>query len=139
MSTTMAGAAALLLYLLALAPLALSLLRGRGGKGALLLYAAAFAALLAASADLSPTPVPSAMSTGGAGAGMADAEGCARALQVTDEAGIIIDRRNPRRVVVHGQLWRQLPQEAKDVLISCIAGGDGSEEAPQVEIVERGG
>ena len=135
MSTTFASIAALLLYALLLAPL-LFLLRGGGVRAALLVYAAALAGLIAASADFFGPSPSAAVSVPARNAAGGSPEACAEVLRVTEQAGIVVDRSNPRRVVVRGRPWNQLPRDARDVLLACMGGGAPGEEETLPEVVE---
>lgn len=62
---------------------------------------------------------------------------CQEALARSAEGGLILGRPDAGRVVVNGALWAQLPQQAKDGLVSCIAGGrPGSTAARSIRIIE---
>lgn len=62
---------------------------------------------------------------------------CEQAIAQSEQGGLIVNRSNPLRVVVRHELWAELPQQAKDGLITCLqmARPTQARDAP-VEVVE---
>lgn len=137
MSTNLASAIVLAFFVMALAPLAL--IYWKPGATAL---AAVFYVLLLGIALYPPLSAPKprfdlpTASTTGAEAGgdnesgilaapsgsqAPQKEACNRALQVSEDAGLILSRRDPLRVIVKDSLWSQLPQQVQDALVLCLA------------------
>lgn len=83
---------------------------------------------------------PSKSPTSMAGRAGGSSSLCEQALDQLDQAGVILDRSDPLRVVVNQEFWAQLPQNAKDGLIACLQlqRPENRSEEP-VEIVEGNG
>ena len=62
---------------------------------------------------------------------------CERALAEAERGGLIVDRSNPARVRVDQSMWRQVPQQVRDALSTCLEEGRPPQPgANSVEIVE---
>lgn len=61
---------------------------------------------------------------------------CGRILQTLDEARVIVDRRNPARLVVVRALWEQLPRQAQEATLICAGRGQtGADPGALPEVV----
>ena len=149
MSSTASIAAVGALFLLVLAPLAVALDRERAvrlTRPLLAGYALLFAAL--AIYEISPfqTREKAVLSTAGLtatsepGMGTTASAQCAQAVSQSEVAGLILDRRNPGRVIVNGRFWNQIPEQAQEALIYCLEQSRARDaNSRPVEIVERNG
>jgi hypothetical protein len=132
MSTFVAVLCALGLYCALALPAVLSLY-ARAGLLSLVFYGAAGLALGAHHVGFD---VGRARPQVQLGAGGQFPEGaCEQALSASQDAGLLLDRRDPARIVVNGSLWQQLPQQVRDVLVGCL--GEAAPEGAEVQIIER--
>lgn len=121
MSTVMSSIVVLALFVLVVAPLILTLYRTklRWAVGAFyLVFATGVAAYhIELPADL-PRPARPVTAASGMGAR------CHEALELSEQAGIILERKDPARLVVSKTSWPQVPKQVQDALIACHRGED---------------
>ena len=122
----------LALYLLLALPLVLVffLPRLKWAAGALYLMLGTGVAayhLEFSAADLPPIPQPMAAM---AADNLAEDPRCAKALELSEQAGIVVERKTPERFVVSARIWTQVPPQVQQALVACHAGDSGIE--PQV-------
>jgi hypothetical protein len=131
MSPWLANTVALAFFAVLSAPLVLTI---RGGRRAMTVAAGTSVFILGiagyslwASAGLATTQ------TADLRLPTADAARCNEALTLLDQAGVIIDRRNPLRPVIVGSAWDQLPDTVQTAVLGCFEEAGGG----TVEIVRR--
>ncbi len=61
---------------------------------------------------------------------------CNQALVAAEQGALILDRSNPRQLVVDATMWSRLPDEIKQAITRCTA-ISASEPEMEVEVVER--
>lgn len=136
MSPAAATSAALALYLLLAAPLLLFSRAARVGAvlcGVLLLGIVALGAGWLGRGALAPHDIRDIESAALAGGGE-----CAQVLQVLTEARVILDRRDPGRLVVARQFWSQLPSAVRDATVACADEARPADSAGgPIQVVER--
>jgi hypothetical protein len=124
------------LFLLLAAPALIAYFRRDLGWKTGAFYVAIPAALLAWHVGLSIGPIPDPLDR--APAGIIDGSRCEQVLATAERGRVILDRRNPNRLVVAGALWSQLPEEVKAALTQCAGSARPADrrDAP-VEVVTR--
>ena len=84
--------------------------------------------------EVAPPDVPRIARPVAAAAGNLAADPrCAKALELSQEAGIVLERKTPDRLVVSARYWSQVPPEVQQALVACHAGDSGVEP----KIIER--
>jgi hypothetical protein len=117
MSSTFAIVLVSLLYIVLLAPLAIIVLR----PSAVVPLATAYALSIAGIASYhSGLFEPATLPPGGVPDMALSGVDCAELLGVLDQASVIVDRRNPPRLVVAEAQWAQLPDDARDAVVACV-------------------
>lgn len=100
-------------------------------------YAALIMALLACYLGFGLGPMPTGASLIRPNAAPPTADRCEQAVSTAERARIILDRRNPTRLVVQRALWEQIPEDVRTALVECAEslrppGTEGS-----MEVVNR--
>lgn len=138
MSGTVASILLLLLFAIALLPLAIAYRVRRAAVPATLFSAAivSFALLYHANPFAAPVRVREVRSAVGA---QSDPENqCANVIDAVREAGLLLDRSNPSRPVVRQAMWSRLPIEAKQAVEACLESTRPAQARQSaMEIVER--
>lgn len=119
MGAAMSTILILILFLLLAAPALLALLRQDLGWRTGGFYGAVVAALLAWHVGFAIGPIPSAASLARAPGVVLEGSRCEQALQTATQARMIVDRRDPRRLVVNRELWQQMPESVREALTEC--------------------
>lgn len=44
---------------------------------------------------------------------------CTEIMRISEQGGLVLDRSDPRQLVVEGALWVRLPTEGKDAIVQC--------------------
>lgn len=140
MGRPMTSALILLLFLLLAAPALIAFLRRDLGRVTGGFYAAAAAGLLAWHVGFAIDALPDAAAIAKARAGSLAVQGsrCEQVLATAEQGRLVLDRRNPNRLVVSASLWPQLPEEVRTALTQCadtIRPADQRERP--VEVVQR--
>jgi hypothetical protein len=117
MSPPLAIALVSLLYFALFAPLMIIVLRPSSAKPLGVAYGVLIAGLASYHSGLFE---PATLPPGGVPEVELNGTNCDELLALLDQAHIIIDRRNPPRLVVAGALWTQLPDDARDAVASCV-------------------
>ncbi|HZF94064.1 MAG TPA: hypothetical protein VEZ20_04235 [Allosphingosinicella sp.] len=136
----MSSALVLLLFLLLAAPAVLAFVRRDLGWITGGFYGAVAAGLLAWHVGFAIDEIPDAAAIAKARAGGAGVQGsrCEQVLATAEQGRVVLDRRNPNRLVVSAALWPQLPEEVRTALSQCadtIRPADQRERP--VEVVQR--
>jgi len=140
MGAAMSSALILLLFLLIAAPALFALLRQDFGWRTGGFYGLVVMALLAWHVGFDVGPMPSRASLSKGPATVITGDRCEQALEAAQRGRIILDRSNPRRLVVDQAVWPQLPEEVRTALTECANSlrPVDQRETP-VEVVTRAG
>ncbi|HEY0014615.1 MAG TPA: hypothetical protein VGB79_17365 [Allosphingosinicella sp.] len=130
----------LLLFLAIAAPALVAFVRRDLGWKTGGFYGAVAAGLLAWHVGFSIGEMPDAAALAKARAGGPALQGsrCEQVLSTAEQGRLVLDRRNPNRLVVAAALWTQLPEEVRTAITQCadtIRPADQRERP--VEIVTR--
>jgi outer membrane lipoprotein SlyB len=136
----MSSALVLLLFLLLAAPALLAFVRRDLGWWTGGFYGAVAAGLLAWHVGFGMGEIPDAAAIAKARAGGPAVQGsrCEQILATAEQGRLVLDRRNPNRLVVSAALWTQLPEEVRTAISQCadtIRPADQRERP--VEVVTR--
>jgi hypothetical protein len=136
----MSSVLVLLLFLLLAAPAIVAFVRRDVGLKTGGFYVAVVAALLAWHVGIEIGEIPDSAALDKARAGSSAIQGsrCEQVLTTAEQGRLILDRRDPNRLVVSASLWPQLPEEVRTALTQCadtIRPGDQREQP--VEIITR--
>lgn len=133
----LATAVALLIYLVALAPLIWLPRPDLIARRPLAIYGAAILAIVIfqtgviSRGSMSSTDVKHLISSDPTG------DQCERVLEVLNEANVVLELAQGR-LFVSGQLWQQLPEEVREVVVGCSARLiRGEVDATELEVIER--
>jgi hypothetical protein len=128
----------LLLFLLIAAPALFAFLRQDLGWKTGGFYALVASALLAWHVGFSVGNVPDVRAIARPPAAALEGTRCEQALTAAERGRIVLDRSNPDRLVVSGEVWQQLPDEVRTALTECAGAVRPADkrDAP-VEIVTR--
>lgn len=139
MTPLLASSIALLLYSAVVVPLLLAVTNLWAGRAALALLGAGLTGLVLQQGgwlehrSLAPFDIRDIES-----AALSEGGQCAQVLRLLTDARIIIDRSDPVRIVVSGQLWPQLPAAVRDATMACVEEGRSGDGAQQpIEVVLR--
>lgn len=137
-SAILASVGLFALFILIAAPGVLALSRPGSRRIAVPLYLVLVVGLATYHAGV-PFSGEASLPVAGGSSGQAPAGLCQQAIRQSEQAGLILNRANPERVVVSRSLWAQLPQQVKDGVVLCLQrpATDGA-EAITVQIVEAG-
>ncbi|HEX8191436.1 MAG TPA: hypothetical protein VF552_00910 [Allosphingosinicella sp.] len=130
----------LLLFLLLAAPALVAFFRRDLGWKTGGFYGAVAAALLAWHVGFGMNEIPDAAALAKARASGPAVQGsrCEQVLATAEQGRVVLERRDPNRLVVSGALWTQLPEEVRTALTQCadtIRPADQRERP--VEVVTR--
>jgi hypothetical protein len=136
----MSSVIVLLLFLVLAAPALVAFVRRELGWVTGGFYGAVVAGLLAWHVGFSIGPIPDAASIARARAAGPAVSGsrCEQVLATAEQGRVVLDRRDPNRLVVAAALWQQLPEEVRAALTECadtVRPADQRERP--VEIVTR--
>ena len=140
MGRPMSSVLILLLFLAIAAPALVAFVRRDLGWKTGGFYGAVAAGLLAWHVGFSIGEMPDAAALAKARAGGPALQGsrCEQVLSTAEQGRLVLDRRNPNRLVVAAALWTQLPEEVRTAITQCadtIRPADQRERP--VEIVTR--
>lgn len=138
MASIFAFLAVAAIYLVALAPAVLAALRPGLGRFAALFYgasalaAATFQLGIFSRQGLAPYDIEDIENRS-----MQEGE-CGEVIRLLEGAGIIVDRRDPARLVVAQPAWDQMPPAVRDVATNCVERSrpEGANYQP-IEIISR--
>ena len=111
----------LLLFVAVGAPAVIAFLRRDLGWRTTGFYAALTLGLVGWHVGFSVGPMPTAATLARAPGGAPEGSGCEQALETAQRGRIILDRSNPRRLVVARELWDQLPEDIRAALTECAS------------------
>ena len=135
----MSSALILFLFLLLAAPALIAFVRSDVGWKTGAFYGLVLVLLLGWHVGFSVSSIPDA-GTLGPRPQATGLEGsrCEEALATAQRGGIILDRRDPNRLVVSAAVWQQIPEEVRTALTQCADSvrPAGARERP-VEVVTR--
>lgn len=138
MSGTVASVLLLLLFALALLPLAVAYRATRVTVPAMLFSAAIVTFVLFYHANPFAAPLRVQEVRSAIGTQSDPVSECANVIDAVQEAGLLLDRTNPSRPVVRQAMWSRLPIEARQAIEVCL---ETSRPAParrtSMTIVER--
>lgn len=117
----MSSVVILLLFLLLAAPALAAFLRQDLGWKTSSFYGLVTMGLLAWHIGFSVGPVPDLRSIARPPVGALEGSRCEQALRAAERGQIVLDRSNPDRMVVRGQLWEQLPEDVRRALAECAS------------------
>jgi hypothetical protein len=101
-------------------------------------YTALPVALLAWHVGFATGPIPDLKAVARSQGAMLSGDRCAQVLDTAERGRVILDRRNPDRLVVADALWKQLPEEVKSALTECAGSvRPADKQATPVEVVTR--
>ena len=137
MSTAASSILVFALYLVLAAPLLWGLFNGKLASSLGVFYLAITAGVAAyhlefAAPDLPPMVRPAAVLEE-----VATDPRCAKALDLSEQAGLVLERGDSTRLVVDEALWAQTPEEVRDALVACHGATGPAGVVPQV--IERAG
>lgn len=135
----MSSALILLLFLLLGAPALFAFLRGDAGWKTGAFYGLVSILLLGWHIGFSVGSMPDAGSLGRRPQNLVlEGSRCEQALATAERGRIILDRRDPNRLIVSAASWQQIPEEVRAALIAC-AGNVRPADARErpVEVVTR--
>jgi hypothetical protein len=138
MGAAMSSAIILLLFLILAAPALIAFVRRDLGWKTGGFYGLVAAALLAWHVGFSVGPMPDAAAITRGNVGIGDGSRCEQVLATAERGRIVLDRRNPDRLVVAAALWQQLPEEVRAAIAECagVVRPADRRETP-VEVVPR--
>lgn len=135
----MSSALILLLFLLLAAPALVAFRRSDVGLRTGAFYGLISILLLCWHVGFSVGSIPDAASLGRRPQGLVlEGSRCEQALATAERGRIILDRRDPNRLIVSAAPWQQIPEEVRAALIACAGNvrPAGTRDRP-VEIVTR--
>jgi hypothetical protein len=120
MSCTLAASIALAMYAVAFAPLGLAYYKPGAAAAVALLYGLPLLGVGIYHAGGVPTSMPSGAAGLQAAPESLSSAQCGEILALLERGGIILDRTAPRRLVVDGGQWSQVPQQIRDTVVTCV-------------------
>ena len=128
----------LALFVLLAAPAFVAFFRRDLGWKTGAFYTALPAALLAWHVGFATGPMPDMKEIAGAQSTVLDGDRCAQVLDAAERGRVILDRRNPDRLVVADALWKQLPEEVRTALAECAGSvRPADKQTAPVQVVPR--
>jgi hypothetical protein len=130
----------LFLFLLLAAPAAVAFVRRDFGWMTGGFYAAVMIGLLAWHVGFRIGEMPDAAALAKARGGNAAVEGsrCEQVLATAEQGRVVLDRRDPNKLVVSAGLWPQLPEQIRTALTECANTARPADRRDRpVEIVTR--
>lgn len=136
MSSALAILASMLLFAAVLAPLALAFFRKLPGRPVVIGYGGLAILVGAYQAGLGEIQPIATIDTGNRQTGRLTLRQCSDLIAALEEGRVIVDRRNPSRLVVARSLWEQLPGGAQDATLNCVERGrSGAAGSAPIQLV----
>ena len=117
----MSSALILGLFLLLAAPAIVGFFRRDLGWKTGAFYVAVLAGLLAWHVGFKIGAMPDPRTLAKAPVGIVDSSRCEQVLSTAERGRLVLDRRNPNRLVVAAASWQQIPEEVRTAITECAS------------------